>query len=118
VLARNKGGGNGTATTPNPVAHLGAEDYEEHDNGELNALGRNQCWYCRKTGHVRDDCKEFVKGREYFAKYFKMDLNKFLANAPTGRNKKTDRPDKKKKKKEIPPKRIQTIEEEAGIQEN
>jgi len=115
VLARNKGGTNGTTT--NPIAHLGQEDYEDNSYGELNAIGRNQCWYCRKAGHLRDDCQEFIKGRAYFAKYFKMDLNKFLAQAPARKNKKTERTDKKKKK-EAPPKRVQTIEEESEEQEN
>lgn len=35
-----------------------------------------KCWYCRREGHPRHECKDFIEGKTYFTAYFKNQQNR------------------------------------------
>lgn len=30
--------------------------------------GKKECWHCKQLGHVRDECNEFMKQKDYILK--------------------------------------------------
>jgi len=58
----------GAKTTPKSGINALTEDNHE-ENMDINLLNANMtCWFCKKSGHVRDECREFLKMLDYFCK--------------------------------------------------
>lgn len=57
-------------------------NFRSGGRGRGGSGGKTTCWYCRKDGHVRDDCFEFKKQRDYFQKYL-TNQSKFNGAGPS-----------------------------------
>jgi len=92
------------------VDELGNEEFE------VNLMSASAtCWFCKKTGHIRDDCREFRRLLEYFANLFGVKPNSYK---PAKGKFKKDKEAKNAKKKQK--KKVQSIEEvkEGNLTEN
>jgi|GEM_PF-2533290 len=78
------------------------------DEMEVNLINANAtCWFCKKTGHVRDDCREFLKMLEYFAKLFGVKPSQYKSAKGRNRKEKDFKSGKSRKQK----KKVQAIVE-------
>jgi len=87
------------------------EDFEGNNliaEMEVNLVNSSAtCWFCRKTGHIRDDCREFARLLDYFAKLFGVNLGQWKATNAKGKPKKDSKGGKGKNKKQT--KKVQAI---------
>jgi len=54
---------------PNPKTGINALNDTAVDDMDINLINSNvTCWFCKKSGHIRDECREFSKMLDYFCK--------------------------------------------------
>jgi len=96
---KSDGNSKGGVSAMSEFAMEDGTNAEEWDINLLNATAT--CWFCKKTGHLRDDCREFKKMLEYFAGLFGVPASQYKANRGKSKKENKEKKANRKSKKKV-----------------